>query len=174
MARRTTPCSRSAITHEEAIEKGTELAWLTRIRLPRQICRTDSRLRKPVNNTLLEFGKTDCLQKAVFVQIRHNAMNVIVQQDMPTELLGKSILDIDNVAAPIKLAGNKKRRRREHDLLLNHAFGVAQTDILLPLVLNRKCIDVTQCWKCHRGQAYPKRLGASTRLTVPSPFPLQS
>src|SRR6266567_3504708 len=57
-ARRTTPCSRSAITHEETIEKGAELAWLTRIRLPRQICRTDSRLRKPVNNTLLEFGKT--------------------------------------------------------------------------------------------------------------------
>src|SRR4030095_7377033 len=108
-ARRTTPCSRSAIAHEEVIEKGTELAWLTRIRFPRQICRTDRRLRKIVHNTLLEFGKTGCLQEAVFVQIRHNAVNVITQQDVPTELLGKSILDIDNVVAPIELAGNKKR-----------------------------------------------------------------
>src|SRR4030095_12707215 len=91
---------------------------------------------------------------------------------MPAELLGKSILDIDNVTAPIELAGNKKRRRREHELLLNHAFGVAQTDVLLPLVLNRKCIDVTECRKCHGGQAYPKRLGASTRHYCPQPFPL--
>src|SRR5919109_1839278 len=56
-ARRTIPCSRSTITHEEVIEKGAELAWLTRVRFPSQICRTDCRLRKLVNNTLLEFGK---------------------------------------------------------------------------------------------------------------------
>src|SRR5262245_20420410 len=162
-ARRATPRSRSTITHEEVIEKGAELAWLTRIRFRRQICRTDRRLRKLVHNTLLEFGKMGCLQEAVFVQIRHKTMNVIGQQDIPTKLLGKSVLDIGNVIPPIELAGNKKGWGREHDLPLNHAFGVAQTDILLPLVLNRKCIDVTECWKCHEGQGYPKRLGASTR-----------
>src|SRR5262249_21677128 len=125
------------------------------------------RLHELGHNTLLEFSKTGCLQEAVFVQIRHNAVNVIGQQDMPAELLSKSILDIDNVAAPIELAGNKKHRRRKHDLLLNHAFGVAQTDILLPLVLNRKCINVTESWKCHGGQAYRKHLGASTRHYSP-------
>src|SRR5262249_41148569 len=130
---------------------------------PRQICRTYSRLRKLVNNTLLEFSKTGCLQETIFVQIRYDAVNVIGQQDMPAELLGKSVLDIDNVVPPIELAGNKKRRRREHNLLLNHAFGVTQTDILLALVLDRKGIDVTEGWKCHREQAYSKRLGASTR-----------
>ena len=97
-------------------------------------------------------------------------MNVIGQQDMPTKLLGKRILDIDNVIPPIELAGNKKGWRGEHDLPLNRAFGVAQTDILLPLVRNRKCIDVTECWKCHGGQGYPKRLGASTRHYCPQPF----
>ena len=134
--------------------------------LSRQICWTDRRLRKLVNNTLLECGKTGCLQ-AVFVQIRHNAVNVISQQDMPTKLLGKSVLNIDNIIPPIELAGNKKGWRREHNLPLNHAFGVAQTDILLPLMLNRKCINVTECWKCHGGQAYPKCLGASTRRYCP-------
>src|SRR5712692_5386186 len=108
--RRAMPRSRSAITHEEVIEKGVELAWLTRIRFPRQICRTDHRLRKLVNNTLLEFGKAGCVQKAVFVQIRHKAVNIIAQQDMPTELLGKSVLNIDNIMPPIELAGNKKQR----------------------------------------------------------------
>src|SRR5262249_16049665 len=78
-ARRTTPRPWSAIAHEEVIEKGAELAWLTRIRFHRQICRTDSRLRKLVNNTLLEVGKTGCLQEAVFIQIRHNVVNVIAQ-----------------------------------------------------------------------------------------------
>ena len=107
-ARRATPRSRSTITHEEVIEKGAELAWVTRIRFPHQICRTDRRLRKLVNNTLLEFGKTGCLQEAVFVQICHNTMDVIGQQDMPTKLLGKGVLDIGNVIPPIELAGNKK------------------------------------------------------------------
>src|SRR5262245_51387137 len=169
-AHRATPRSRSTVTHEEVIEKGVELSWLIRIRFPRQICRTDCRLRKLVNNTLLEFGKTGCLQEAVFVQIRHNTMNVIGQQDMPAKLLGKSVLDIGKVIPPIELAGNKKGWRREYDLPLNHAFGVAQTDILLPLVLNRKYIDVTECWKCHGGQGYPKRLGASTRHYCPPAF----
>src|SRR4029450_7720096 len=92
-ARRTTPCSRSAITHEEVIEKGTELACLTRIRFPCQICRTDSRLHELVNNTLLEFGKTGCLQEAVFVQIRHNVVNAIGQQDTRTSALARSELN---------------------------------------------------------------------------------
>src|SRR5215471_6674549 len=62
-ARCATPRSRSTITHEEVIEKSAELAWLTRIRFARQICRTDRRLRKLVNKALLEFGKTGCLQE---------------------------------------------------------------------------------------------------------------
>jgi len=141
-AQRATPRAWSAITQEEVIEKSAQLSWLARIRFVRQICRPDGRPGELVNDTLLEGHKTGCLQETVVVQIRQNAVNVIDKQDMPTELLGKSVLDIDNVVLPVQLAGNKKRRGREHDLIFDHAIGVAQTDILLALVLNRKSLDI--------------------------------
>ena len=161
VARRATPRSRSAVTYEEVIEKGAQLTWLARVRFPRQIGRPHGRPRKLVDKTLLQFHKTGRLQEAVIVQRRHET-NIIGRKDMPTELPGKSVLDIGNVVAPIELAGNKKRRGREHDLPLDHAFRVTQTDILLTLVCNRKGIKKTECWEYHSGQAYPKRLGAST------------
>src|SRR5262245_48800976 len=81
---------------------------------------------------------------------------------MPTKLPGESVLDIDNVVLPIEMTGDKKGRGCQHELLLDHSIRVAQADILLPFVLNRECVDVSQGWQCHGWQAYPKWLVAST------------
>src|SRR5262249_8094754 len=93
---------------------------------------------------------------------------------MPTKLLGKSILDVSNVVLAIELTGNKKGRRRQHELLLDDPLRVAQADILLTFVLNRKGINGSQRWQCHGWQAYPKPFRASILSpTLPScPLPL--
>src|SRR5262249_11616556 len=80
---------------------------------------------------------------------------------MPTKLLGTSILNGSSVVLAIELTGNKKGRRRQHELLLDYPLRVAQADILLTFVLNGKGIDVSQRWQCHGRQAYPKPFGAS-------------
>ena len=69
-------------------------------------------------------------------------MNIIDKQDMSTKLPGKSVLDVSNILLSVQLAGNKKRRGRQHELVFDHTIGVAQTDMLLAFVLNRKSIDV--------------------------------
>jgi hypothetical protein len=61
---------------------------------------------------------------------------------MPGKLLGKRVLNVDDVVLAIELTGNKKGRRRQHELLLDHSVRIAQADILLAFVLNGKYIDV--------------------------------
>src|SRR5262249_38409607 len=139
-------------TDKELVEKRPQLPWLRRVRFVRQIGWTHCRLPELIHGTLLEGHKSCRLQEAVVVQIGYNALDVVTEHDMPTELLRKSVLDIGQGILAIRMAGNKKCRGSQHNMALDHPFRVAQTDVLLAFVLNGKRVKVAERWQCHAGK----------------------
>jgi hypothetical protein len=120
---------------------------------------------------LLKFGKTGCLQETAFVQIRHHAVNVIAKQDIATKVLGKRVLDIDNIVAAIELAGNKKLRRREPRSRLRGRVDRCTAGPGAQQERHRRNGVLEVPW----GASIPQTLGSVNASLLPThPFPLQS
>lgn len=124
-AARVAPGTGAAITDEEMIEEGTQLAWLLGIGFAGEVGWSHGRLEIGVDETTLQGGKMRRLQEAVLIQRGDQMLDVLTGDEMAVKALRKGILEVSDVALAIELTGKKERRRRQQHLRFDHAFRVA-------------------------------------------------
>ena len=115
-----------------------------------QVCRAHCGIGKRAFNLSTDGHKALGVQEPMGIQILHHCVKIITPQNLALKLSGKGVLNIRHVVLAIQMVGNEKGGRREQNLFFNKAFRVAQTDIALTVVIDRKCIKRSEFWECHR------------------------
>jgi hypothetical protein len=119
---------------------------LTRVGLARQIGWTHFGAGKGRCDLPLQRCKAVRLHQTAPVEGLDKPLYIPSEQKLSAELPGKSILDIGDIIRPIQMAGDKKSWWREQHLFFNHPFWITEANKALPILINRKRVERSDCW----------------------------